>query len=163
MTPEARAELLLSYASGPGALKEALGHFPAECLDFTDEPGHWSIQTMVLHLAESELQGYLRGRTIIAEPGTAIVAYDQDRWAQTLDPMAQPLTEAVELVRLLREMMARQLRGLPETAWTQSVQHPDRGEVTLERWLEIYDNHLKVHLNQMEKAYAAWSHTFPGA
>ena len=56
--------------------------------------------------------------------------------------------EAVDLFRLLREMMARQLRALPEAAWEQYVVHSERGRITLERWLEMYVGHLNTHLAQ---------------
>lgn len=163
MTPETRAELLLSYAHGPQRLVAALQRYPPESLDFQPGPGQWSIQTVVLHLAESELQGYLRGRTIIAEPGGSLRAFDQDLWAQSLDPTAQPLEEAVELFRLLREMMARQLRALAPGTWEQWAEHSERGPITLDHWLELYEGHLPVHLAQMERTYQAWSKTFPGA
>jgi hypothetical protein len=162
MTPEARAALLLSYAHGPDLLQAALDRFTPESLDFQPGPGKWSIQTIVLHLAESEVAGYLRGRSIIAEPGTAILPFDQDRWAETMDVTAQPLGEAVALFRLLRELIARQLRALPESTWEHWAEHPERGRITLERWLEIYEGHLTVHLAQMERTFQAWGQTFPG-
>jgi hypothetical protein len=57
---------------------------------------------------------------------------------------------------LLRELTARQLRGLSEETWQQSIQHPQKGELTLEHWLEIYDEHLKVHLAQIQRTLDAW-------
>lgn len=156
MTPDARAELLLSFARGPLLLREAVDACPAEALDFKPAPGKWSIRDIAWHMAESELHGYCRGRFIVAEPGVTILPYDQDRWADTLDPASHPLEEALELFRLLRELMARQLRGLPEQAWARSIVHPQRGEITLERWLDIYDGHLKAHLAQIQRTLEAW-------
>jgi len=156
MTPEARGELLLTYAKGPALLEAALSRYPKECLEFQPAPGKWSIQAVVFHLAESELHGYIRGRTIIAEPGGGVLAFDQDRWADSLDVSAQPLGEALELFRLLRELMARQLRALPEAAWEQFVVHPERGRITLERWLELYVGHLDAHLAQMARNAQAY-------
>lgn len=155
MTPEGRAERLLSYARGPVQLQECLKSCPEEALDFRPAPGKWTVREVVFHLAESELQGYLRARTIMAQPGSAILAYDQDAWASSLDP-AHPLGEALELFRLLREILARQLRGLPDAVWSQWANHPERGEVSLERWLEIYDKHLEVHLAQIARNLGAW-------
>jgi len=155
MTPQDRAELLMSYARGPQALKAALEDYPPESLDFRPAPDKWSIRDIVFHLAESELHAYLRARTAIAEPGTPIIAYDQDSWANTLDAAAQPLSEALDLFRLLREMLARQLRSLPEKAWTLDFVHPQRGHVSLEKWLEIYEGHLNTHLAQMERTFRA--------
>jgi hypothetical protein len=156
MDASGRGQLLLAYAKGPDRLQAALERYPEESLDFRPEPGKWDIRTTVLHLAESELHGYLRGRTIIAEPGAPVQAFDQDRWADTLDSSAQPLEEAVDLFRLLREMLARQLRSLPEAAWERHMLHPERGRVTLERWLEGYVDHLDAHLAQMERTYQAY-------
>jgi len=157
MTPEARGELLMKYAQGPAQLKAALARYPKESLEFRPGPGKWSIQDIVFHLAESELHGYLRGRTIIAESGAGIQAFDQDKWAQSLDVAAQPMDEGVDLFRLLREIMARQLRALPEAAWERFAVHSERGRITLERWLEIYVGHLDTHLGQLERTYQAFS------
>ena len=156
MTPEARGELLMTYAKGPARLKAALAKYPKESLDFKPGPGKWSLQDIVFHLAESELHGYLRGRTIIAESGAGIQAFDQDRWAQSLDVSAQPMDEVVDLFRLLRELMARQLRALPEAAWEQFAVHSERGPITLEGWLEGYVGHLDAHLVQMDRTYQAF-------
>jgi hypothetical protein len=68
------------------------------------------------------------------------------------------LEEALDLFRLLRELTARQLRGLAESTWQQSIQHPQRGAITLERWLEIYEGHLTVHLAQLQRTLEAWKH-----
>lgn len=155
MTPEARAELLLSFAHGPGQLKAAVAACPEEALDFKPGPGKWSVRDIIWHMAESELHAYCRARFIVAEPGVTILPYDQDRWADTLDPAAHPLEEALDLFRLLRELMARQLRSLPEAAWRRSIRHPQRGELTLERWLEIYEGHLKDHLAQIQRTLDA--------
>ncbi len=155
MTPEARAEHLLSYAQGPAQLRECLEACPEEALDFSPAPGKWTVREVLFHLAEAELHGYLRARAIMAQPGSPILAYDQDAWASSLDP-THPLEEALELFRLLREILARQLRGLPEAVWGQWVLHPDRGEVSLERWLEIYEKHLRDHLAQIARNLGAW-------
>ena len=156
MNPEARGDLLIRYAQGPAQLKAALARLPRESLDFRPGPGKWSIQDIVFHLAEADLHGYLRGRTIIAEPGAGIQAFDQDKWAASLDVADQPMGEVVDLFRLLREMMARQLRALSEAAWERFVLHPERGPVTLERWLEIYVGHLDAHLRQIERTHQAF-------
>jgi len=92
----------------------------------------------------------------MAEPGQVVQAFDQDRWAASLDATAQPLEEAVALIGLLREILARQLRGLPEATWRASVQHSERGTMTLEQWLAGDEGHLHTHLAQMERTVAAW-------
>jgi hypothetical protein len=67
------------------------------------------------------------------------------------------MDEVVDLFRLFREMLARQLRALPEAAWEQYAIHSERGQITLERWLEIYVGHLNAHLAQLERTFQAFS------
>lgn len=155
MTPDARAELLLSYARGPARLKEAVAACPVEALDFKPGPEKWSVRDIAWHMAESELHGYCRARLIVAEPGVTIVPFDHERWAKTLGPASHPLEEALDLFRLLRELMARQLRSLPEATWRQSIVHPQRGTITLEQWLVIYEGHLEAHLGQIQRTLDA--------
>lgn len=157
MNASGRGELLIRFAQGPALLQTTLAKCPQDGLEYRPGPGKWSIQDIVLHLAESEVHGYLRGRTIIAEPGSPVCAYDQDLWAQSLDLSAQPLTEAVDLFRLLREIMARQLRALPEAAWDRFMVHPERGQVSLATWLEGNVGHLDTHLAQMERTCKAFA------
>jgi hypothetical protein len=156
MNASGRGELLIRFAQGPALLQTTLAKCPQDGLEYRPGPGKWSIQDIVLHVTESEVHGYLRGRTIIAESGASVSAYDQDRWAQSLDMSAQPLAEAVDLFRLLREIMARQLRALPEAAWDRFLVHPERGRMTLDQWLAGYVGHLDTHLAQMERTYKAY-------
>lgn len=156
MSPADRAAILLSYAQGPSQLGEVLHGLPPETLDFRPSPGAWTIREVVVHLAEAELHGYLRARFAMAEEGVTILPYDQNAWAATFSEADQPLDEVLALFRLLREMLARQLRALPEMAWAQAVRHPEmEAPLTLEALLARYENHLKVHLAQIARTLAA--------
>lgn len=156
MTAAERAGLLMSFVKGPEQLDAALARFPEESLGYRPGPGKWSIRDIVFHVAEDEVHGYLRARTAISEPGAGIQAFNQDLWAQSVQPGDQSMPEALELCRLLREMLARQLRSLPEAAWEQQVFHPEKGNVTLERLLQLYVRHMDVHLAQMDRTYQAY-------
>ena len=156
MTPAARAELLMSFVRGPEQLDAALARFPEKSLGYRPGPGKWSIRDIVFHVAEDEVHGYLRARTAISEPGAGVQAFNQDLWAQSVPAGVRSMAEALKLCRLLREMLARQLRALPEAAWEQHVVHPEKGPVTLERLLELYVKHMDIHLAQMDRTYHAY-------
>jgi hypothetical protein len=44
------------------------------------------------------------------------------------------------------------LRVLPDEAWTQTVQHPEYGEQSLERIVSVFGNHVSEHLDDIKKA-----------
>lgn len=157
MTPAERAALLLSFAGGHTQLKDALSALPEAALDFRPSPAAWTIRQIAVHLAEAEVHGYLRARFAIAQQGVTILPYDQNAWAGSFRDADQPLGEVLDLFKLLREIIARQLRALPEADWARSVRHPDlEAPLSLEAWLLRYENHLRVHLAQLARTRAAW-------
>lgn len=156
MSPDDRAALLLSYAQGPEQLRQAVAGLALEALDVRPAPGAWTIREIVIHVAEAELHGYLRMRFAMAQEGVTVLPYDQEAWAASFAGADQPLPEVLDLFRLVRELLARQLRSLAETQWTRSVRHPEaEAPLTLEALLARYENHLKVHLAQIARTVHA--------
>lgn len=157
MSPDDRAALLLSYAQGPAQLRQTVQGLAPEVLDFRPAPGAWTIREIVVHVAEAELHGYIRMRFAMAQEGVTVLPYDQEAWTASFEAADQPLAEVLDLFRLLRELMARQLRSLSEAQWVRSVRHPEaEAPLTLEALLARYENHLKVHLAQIARtAHAA--------
>lgn len=151
-----RKERIESYASAGRLLREALTRYPRAMWTFKPGPDRWSIHEVLLHLADSEANGYVRCRRCVAEPGGSVMAYDEERWARGLGYHDQDADTAVELFILLRRMSAALLRSLPEEAWNRTIEHPERGAMTLEDWLEIYTDHVPAHLDQMEATFRAW-------
>jgi len=50
------------------------------------KPGtdQWSIHEIIIHLADSEAHAYLRCRTILAEPGSTLIHFDEHQWSVAL-------------------------------------------------------------------------------
>ncbi len=152
MSPDDRAALLLSYAQGPEQLRRAVEGLAPALLDARPAPGAWTVREVVVHVAEAELHGYLRMRFAIAQEGVTVLPYDQEAWTATFAGADQPLSEVLDLFRLVRELLARQLRSLTEAQWARSVRHPEaEAPLTLEALLARYENHLKVHLAQIAR------------
>ena len=95
MSREERAALVEQYARGPERIREALARVPGEALKWRPEPGKWSAHEVAVHCADSETNGALRIRYLIAEKEPLIVGYDQDAWARRFDYHAQPLEESI--------------------------------------------------------------------
>jgi hypothetical protein len=133
-----------------------LQEIPRDAWTFRPAPGRWTIHEIVIHLAEAEAHGFVRGRAAIAEPGCRIAAYDQDRWAAELGYLHQDPAEALELFRLLRQLTGGLLRRLPDEGWGRTLEHPERGTMTLDDWLVLYDEHPQIHIRQIERNYESW-------
>ena len=156
MTTEERREKIEAYGKGPAELVEAVKEFPREMWQFKPGPERWSIHEILVHLADSEANSYVRARRFIAEPGKTVMAYNQEEWARKLGYHQQSPEEAVELFGCLRRMTYNLIKPLPESAWANTVEHPEYGPMNFDRWLEMYSAHVPGHIKQMRGNYEAW-------
>ena len=156
LTPEQRATKIESYGSGYGQLTGALEGFPREMWTFRDGHGCWSIHEHLVHIADSEVNSYIRCRRLIAEPGLSLMAYDENRWAESLFYHDQDISDTLELFRWLRRKTFTLIKTLPEYTWNNTAYHPENGNMTLDDWLDVYESHVPEHLHSLQENYDAW-------
>lgn len=153
---EDRINKIESYGNAYVQLVDALGQFPKEMWQFKDSHGCWSIHEIIVHIADSEANSYIRCRRFIAEPGEALMAYDENQWADVLRYHDRSTEDALELFKYLRQSTYSLIRSLPEQAWSNAAYHPENGDMTLDDWLGIYEQHVAEHVRHMTENYEAW-------
>jgi len=104
----------------------------------------------------TEASAYIFCRHFIAEPGIAPVEFDAARWADSLGYFHQSTREALEIIRRLRRMTYQLLITVPEPVWSHSIAHSKSGEISLEKWVELQEQHIPHHVAQMRENYLAW-------
>ena len=157
MQPETRGRKIESYGNAHAVLLEALKKFPKEMWQWRDPHGCWSIHELVVHITDSEANSYIRCRRFIAEPGEPLMAYDENRWAESLDYHSQDADSALEMFRWLRIRNYTLIKSLPEEVWSHTSFHPENGDMTLDDWLDVYVNHVPEHVGHMQENYDTWS------
>ena len=155
MSPQ-RTEQITSYAAAYQLLLDGLGRFPVEMWQFRPDPDRWTIHEIIVHIADSEVNSYIRCRRLVAEPGSTVLGYDEVRWAKELDYHAQSPADALELFKWLRQKSAALIQSLPESAWANTVTHTENGPMSLDDWLDTYARHVPDHIQQMEANYSDW-------
>jgi hypothetical protein len=157
MTPQQRDALIDRYAEGPELLDAALAELPPQMWTFKPSPADWSVHEILIHLADSETNAFLRCRRLVAEPGGSLMAYDQDLWAHALDYHSRDTELARSIVGLVRRSTTELLRSLPDTVWRHTVEHAELDRpYTFDDWLEVYAAHIPDHIEQMMRNRAAW-------
>jgi hypothetical protein len=155
MASEERQNLIESYGAAYPLLAAALARFPREMWQFRPAPDVWTIHEIIVHIADSEVNSYVRCRRFIAEPGSAVLGYDETRWARALHYHEQSTEAAIELFRWLRAMSYELIKNLPESAWANTVHHSENGLMTMDDWLTVYERHVRDHIAQMQAVYDA--------
>lgn len=144
------------YGDAIELLKDALTRYPRAMWEYKPTATDWSIHELLVHIADSEANSYIRCRRFIAEPGATVMAYDEAQWARALNYQNQRPEDALELFRWLRGNSYRLIRDLPDSVWANSIYHPENGVMTMDDWLEVYARHIPDHIAQMDRVYRAW-------
>jgi hypothetical protein len=156
MTPEERKQKIETYGTAHQLLTTAILRFPQEMWKFRPAPDRWTIHEIIIHIADSEVNSYVRCRRLIAEPGSTVLGYNEETWARDLNYHDQSPTEALELFKWLRRKSYTLIRGQPAAVWAHTVNHTENGPMTLDDWLDTYERHVPEHIAQMEAVYADW-------
>ena len=157
MNSEQRSSKIESYGNAYTQLVAALELFPREMWQFRDEHGCWSIHEHLVHIADSEANSYIRCRRLIAEHGESLMAYDENRWAESLNYHQQSTGDALELFKWLRHRSYTLIESLPEDVWSNTVYHPENGNMTRDDWLDVYERHVREHIEYMQQNLVAWT------
>ena len=94
MTAAERRQRIDQYERGPLRLHDALHLVPDEAVKWRPAPGKWSVHEVVCHCADSEMNGAVRLRYVLAEKDPVIQGYDQEAWARIFDYHSRPLPPA---------------------------------------------------------------------
>ncbi len=156
MSSEARKQKIDLYGRAYDILERALSQFPRDMWTFRPTPDHWTIHEVIVHIADSEANSFIRCRKLIAEPGAPVLAYDEVGWARSLQYHEQSTDDALQLFKWLRGNTYKLIQSLPESTWSNTVEHPENGTMTMDDWLEVYARHIPDHVAQMQAVYDQW-------
>lgn len=153
------SELIKAYAEGPALLEAAVAGISKDELHFKPGPEHWSIHENVVHVADTDLVQAARVRYILAQPGSALIGFDQNLWARAMDYTAQSFEGSLALLRALRASTTDLLRRAPAAAWEQAGMHTEYGPQTLEQSVQRYADHVHYHLRTIAKRRKQYAET----
>jgi 3-oxoadipate enol-lactonase len=146
-----RRHLLERYRTGMRAVLDALADITDAELDRPAPDGGWTARDVAHHLADSEANGFIRLRRLIAEDDPVIVAYDQDLYARQLH-YDRPIASSLAVLRAVRTSSLELLDALTPAEWARSGRHSGSGSYSVDDWLDIYARHPHDHAAQIRRA-----------
>jgi hypothetical protein len=156
MTPAERKRLLDSFGSAPILLGGALRTFPKKMWLHKPAPDRWSIHDHIIHLADREAMEYVFCRRLVAEPEKPTLRFDVSAWATGLGYFHQSTRDALRIITSLRCSTHRLLMTLRESFWHSVFEYSHHGRIDLASWLEVQQQHIPKHVEQMKQNYRDW-------
>ena len=152
--------LIEIYAAGGQKLRTAVAGLSHDDLVAHPGPGAWSIQELVVHLADSDEIAVDRMKRIVTEDNPPLLYADETAYVERLFPDRQSLEDALTIFELSRRQWSRVLRLLPDDAFSRQGTHNRKGAVTLGGMVEGYIKHLDHHLAFLKANASGWANLF---
>lgn len=143
--------LIEDYLASLPRLRRAVAGMTPDQLRARPVAGRWSTLEVVCHLVDSEQAWCHRMKRVIAEDRPLLIGYDETRFTAGLPYHENDIEEELTLLEGMRRQMARTLRTLPESAWSHTGVHSERGLITLEEMLRAEVEHVPHHIGTIEE------------
>lgn len=155
--PFGRRQAFRIQAATPAKLRRLLAGLSARRLRQRPAPKKWSLQEIAIHLLDCEIAYGFRYRKILAEPGSLLLPFDQNRWAQGLDYRRQDLRVTLDAFVGLRKAHLKLLTGIGAKQWRRSARHPEyKHPYRLEPAFIHLAAHDLNHLSQIRTLRRRW-------
>ncbi len=149
LTSSERKELIAELGHFPADLRFLVAGLTEEQLDTPYREGGWTIRQVVHHLPDSHLNAYVRFKLAMTEENPLIKTYEQAPWGDLADARTAPVAWSLDLLESLHRRWAFFLDSLSEAEFGRTFRHPEMGELTLDRTLQLYVWHGRHHLGHV--------------
>lgn len=121
----------------------------------TYAPGKWTVKQILHHLADAESVLCERIKRGIAEPGTAVFSFDQDKWSDAFRYPEIPLHLAKQHFWAVREQVIYLAERFYESHGTNTFFQAQVGIRTVKEEFDKVVWHNQKHIVQVQQALAA--------
>jgi hypothetical protein len=130
----------------PAQMRAAVRDLSPEQLDTPYRPEGWSVRQVVHHVPESHMNAYIRCKLALTEDQPTIKPYHEDAWAKLPDVAITPIDVSLQLVAALHSRWIDLWGVLKPADFARTLNHPERGLLSLDQLLAMYAWHSAHHL-----------------
>lgn len=149
-SPEQYQWFLDDIARMPHTLRLSVESLSPDQLDTPYRPGGWTIRQVVHHLADNDMNAYIRFKRGLTEDSPTAGFYRGDLWADLEDYSKTPLRSSIDLIGLLRGRLSILLHSLEPAHLQRMLVSPTHGPMTLNIAVQRFSWHGRHHLAQIE-------------
>lgn len=146
LSDEERRQAIDAIAATPAEFRAAVQGLSEEQLDTPYRPGGWTVRQLLHHVPDSHLNAYIRFKWALTEDEPTIKTYEEARWAELPDSRSTPPEVSLALLESLHLRWVDLLRSLGPDDFARTLQHPEKGRLTLDSMLGLYSWHGRHHV-----------------
>lgn len=151
ITPEMREKFIQTVEELPAKLRAAVDDLSDEQLDTPYRPDGWTIRQVVHHVADSHINSICRFKLGLSEDTPTIKPYEEALWAEMADAKNAPVDLSLNVIDGVHARWTMLLKSMSKTDFERKINHPERGAMTLNSLLALYDWHSRHHTAHVTK------------
>jgi hypothetical protein len=140
-----RAAAIKTLAEFPARMRLAIAGLTEPQLDTPYRPDGWTVRQVVHHTADSHMHAYARLKFAMSEENPTIKPYAESVWAEMADAKSAPVEVSLDLLDALHSRLVMLLRSLAGPDFARTLFHPERGAMSIDDYLALYDWHSRHH------------------
>lgn len=150
LSAEQRKGLTNQIAGLTGTLRDLTKHLHKEQLHTSYRPGGWNIQQIIHHLADNDMNAFVRFKRALTENEPEASSYREDLWAELNDYRDVPVQTSLMLLEALHTRFAILLRGMTEADFRRTLRTQVLGTITLDIALQRLVWHNLHHISHIQ-------------
>jgi len=127
-------------------LRKEVENLSDEQLNTPYREGGWTIRQVVHHLPDSHLNSYVRFKLALTEDNPKVKTYEEHLWAELKDTFETPIEVSLNLINSLHKRWVVLLKSLSDEQFERTFNHPEWGNIPLDKTLALYAWHSRHHL-----------------
>ena len=146
LTSAERAAAIRTITEAPARVRLACAGLSEAQLDTPYRPGGWTVRQVVHHVVDSHINAYLRTKFALSDDNPTILPYPEQIWAEMADARTAPVAMSLTLLDALHGRWVMLLTSLPAELFARTLLHPERGPMSIDDVLAMYEWHSRHHV-----------------
>lgn len=132
------------------SLRDILKELNIDQLQTPYRPGGWTIQQVVHHLADNDMNAYIRLKRALTEDDPHSDSYREDLWAELSDYKDVPIETSLSILEALHSRIIILLNSLSPVDFNRRLITKVLGVITIDIALQRFVWHNEHHISQIK-------------
>lgn len=136
-------------------LQQVVDDLPVSRLHMPYRPNGWTPQQIIHHMADNDMNAFIRLKRGITETEPQASSYRQDLWAELNDYKETPVSVSIQLLQAIHFRMDKVLESLTEADYEKKLKTNVLGSITVDTAIQRFIWHNHHHTAQIRSVCEA--------
>jgi uncharacterized damage-inducible protein DinB len=133
-------------------LRQTVQNLSPEQLLLQYRPGSWTVRQVVHHMADNDMNAFIRFKRALTEDNPNASSYREDLWAELSD-YETPVETSLVLLEAIHDRFTAILRTLHPSDFQRAFTSPTHGVMSLDAALQRFSWHGRHHIAQITSIF----------